>query len=134
MREHVEAERTGTVQLDLYVQIAYDILGSSARILLVTYASVHHDPVVEQLRRDCHVKYVIALFIRLIVEAEVKRDIQFLENVVQLVGHSLCHIRVQERSVVYDSGLLVRKETIGQQKGEELFLHLVFGTEGTFHA
>ena len=93
MREYVQPESSGAVQLDFYVKVTDHIgLGASGSVLPVAYASVHYDPVVEHLRRDRHIKHIVAPFIRLVFQSQIDRYVKFLQNIVQLVGHYLRHI------------------------------------------
>ena len=51
----------------------------------VTYVSVYVDTVVEQLSRDCHVKYVASFLSRLVIESKVERNVELAEDIVELV-------------------------------------------------
>ena len=135
MREQFQAECACLVQLDFNVQVADDFLvGGAGPVLPVADDAVDDDPVVEEFRTDGHVEDVVAGGALLVVQPQVYRDVQFLQDVGKLAGHDFHDGAVEHGRVVHDTGCLVRQETAGNQQRKELFLDLVFGVEGILYA
>ena len=85
------------------------------------------------MRRDGDIEYVRATLAGLVVQSKVQRNVQFLQDVVQLTGHNFRYVGVEHIAVVHDSGLLVWHKAAGDQKGKELALNLVISVQSTLH-
>ena len=133
MGEEVEPEKSLLVKLDFDVQVASHVLARRIPVFPVAEGTVDQNPVVEQLGGHGHIEYVGASLGRLIVQTEVQRNVELLQDAVELSGHDFRKVRVDHRRIVDDAGLLVRHETARQQKGHHLLLDLVIRVEGTFH-
>ena len=86
MGEELEYQLSALEDFVTYVKVAHHIAvctGGRA-VLSVAHGAVDHNAVVEQLGRYGHVKYVRASVVLLVAEAEVQRNLQFLEYIVEL--------------------------------------------------
>ena len=134
VREKVQPQGAGAVQFYFNVYVAHHVgVGACRLILPVTYVSVHHHAVVEQLCRDGHVENVVSFRVGLIVQSKVYRDVEPLEDVVELVGHHLRDVGVEQGRTIHDAGLLVRKEAVRDNQRKKLLLNLVFSAERTLN-
>ncbi len=70
----------------------------------------------------------------LVVEAEVQRNVQFLEDAVQLASHDAGHVRIEHVGTAGrdDAGVVVREEAVRDQEIEELLHLLVVRIQGAF--
>ena len=110
MREQVEPELAFRVKLDLNVEVADHVSVGLCRTAVppVSHVASDYYPVVEELGGYRDVEHVGAAGDTLISDAHVKRDVEFLEYRVELVGHEFRHVREQDVGAVDHSGLLVR--------------------------
>ena len=135
MREKVQTQGAGTVELDFNLYVAGNLaVAVSVLVLPVAYISVDHNPVVEQLRADRDVENVVALVVLLVLQAEVQRYAQLREYIVQLIANQVHGIGVYgSRGAVVDASLLVLEEVVRQQQGQYLPLYLVLGAKRALH-
>ena len=86
MREQIEPQLAGTVEFDVYVEVAHHVpVGVGGRAVLpVAERSAHFHAVVEELRADRNVVKVRAARILLIAHAEVDGDIHPVEQVAEI--------------------------------------------------
>ncbi len=135
MGEEIESHGPRLVQFDFYVNVP-DHVAPHGRspvacgFIAVPYGAVHDDPVIEELGGDGYIEDVVAGGILLIIQSHVYRNIELLEDIVQLVRHDFGHGGIKHGGVVGDPRLLVRHEAVGNQEGKELSLDLVLGGEG----
>ena len=131
--EDVEAEFTLLVEFDRQVDVAGEVAaGATRRILAVTEVAAEDDAAVEELGGHRDVEEVLAGTHLLVAESHVDRDLETLEDVVELAGHDFHHVGVQQGGLVEDAGVLVGQEGAEQQEGHELFLDLVARAQGRF--
>ena len=134
--ERLDADGAAPVQFNLYVNVAHDLVGGGAvNLLLVAHRSVHDDAVVEQLRAQGHIEDIAARLGGLVVQAHVQRDVQFLENVVDLARHDAGYIGEQHIGTAGggDAGFFAGQEVAGDEQVNELLLHLVHRVQGCIH-
>ena len=80
-------------ELDFDVQVAHDVAVVRRDVLPVADVAVDDHPVVEQLCGHSYVKDVAPGLAGLVVEAQVERDVELSEDVVELARHQFGCVR-----------------------------------------